>query len=270
MKPFVFVDFDETLTTKDTISLLADAARAASGGSKTPFSSLVDAYMRDYRETLAKDPVTRDKDPVVNKKNECERLRSVELASLARVGASGVLRGLTRAQWREQARVRVQLRPHALQTLQNDVHPDRLFIVSLNWSKDWIHGALHGLPRMDHLFCNDLAFDTSSDPVSTGYIMPEIVDSLDKLRAIRDAVPPNASFIYIGDSGGDLMPLLNSHIGIILAARDSTLVRDLEACGRTVHEDIDPSLVENGKSALFRVDDWESIAHSRILAMDYM
>ncbi|ORX48539.1 hypothetical protein DM01DRAFT_1338600 [Hesseltinella vesiculosa] len=275
MKPLVFVDFDETITQADTLSLLADAATAINGAA-TPFSQLSEAYLEDYR--AAKQSIHESDEhgkPCSTMEKQMRfwmGIRPVEEASLQRVSTSKILRGLTPQQWRTQAQDRVPLRPGALATLTRHVDPAHLFVVSLNWSKDWIRGALGSYPALpSNLVCNDLDFvqrSPNQEPVSTGQIIPSILTSIDKAQAIQSilqAYTTRPTTIYIGDSTGDLLPLVECDIGIIIG-KEPGLLKCLEKLGRPVFEGIDLDRAQKEK-VIFRTDTWASIDASGILSM---
>ncbi|CAO3588102.1 unnamed protein product [Absidia cylindrospora] len=299
VKPLVFVDFDETITVKDTIGLLGQTGVEAQG-SRIPWSYFVESYLEDYnreKQRQEQQPCPHSASMTVLQQHvaSMDSFRGVEKASLDRISASGVLGGLTRQQWQQEGATRVPLRPSAQSTLLNQVTPDRLYIVSLNWCKDWIRGALlsrretadsqtscysdYGLDD-DHLLCNDLTYDPTTQ-ISTGFIQPTILNTSDKSRYIQSILQghnhketlhdsPTPSSIYIGDSVGDLLPLVECNIGIIIG-NNSRLLETLQQAGITVKDGLEPlkTIATNEISTskvIYRVDDWNTIAESGILA----
>ncbi|ORZ21388.1 hypothetical protein BCR42DRAFT_389138 [Absidia repens] len=299
IKPLVFVDFDETVTVKDTIGLLGQTGVEAQGSS-IPWSYFVESYLEDYnREKQRQEqlPSSHFASMTILQQHvaSIDSFRSVEKASLDRISASGVLGGFTRQQWQQEGAARVPLRPSAQSTLLNQVAPDRLYIVSLNWCKDWIRGALLSGRETadsqtpcyrdyvlddDHLLCNDLTYDPTTQK-STGFIQPSILNTSDKSRYIQSILQkhnqkklphdrPTPSSIYIGDSAGDLLPLVECDIGIIIG-NNSRLLETLRQAEITVKDGLDPlkTITTNQRSTskvIYRVDDWNTIAESGILA----
>lgn len=200
-RPLIVVDFDETITTKDTISLLAQFAYAKNSQAHVPpWSHFTTAYLNDYQryKEQCNDNVTT----IEQKTKQLSSLKPVELASLERVSNAGVFARLTRDEIRMGAMELVPVRDHVQQTLQSNI--DNLFIVSVNWSKDWILGALSSLSLSPSaVLSNDLVFDND---ISTGRIIPSVVTADDKLKKFQDLQNSDAwsSSLYIGDSETDL------------------------------------------------------------------
>lgn len=226
VKPLVFVDFDETISMMDTIGLLGQVGVEAHG-SRIPWSYFVQSYMDDYNRVKHNQQAQQQQcasSSLTHHVTSLDGFRHVEQASLARVSDSGILGGLSRQQWQHAGANKVKLQTSVQSTLLDQVEPDRLYIVSLNWCKDWIRGALllgrdgggnysHYDLKDDHLVCNDLGYDPTTQ-LSTGIIQPTILNTSDKFRQIESvlqlhqrnhaSVPKS---VYIGDSVGDLLPL---------------------------------------------------------------
>ncbi|KAI8343073.1 HAD-like domain-containing protein [Chlamydoabsidia padenii] len=260
IKSLVFVDFDETITLKDTIGLLGQVGVDAHN-SRIPWSYFVQSYLDDYHHV--KQTLPQPGNTVKQQVDYLDGFRHVEQASLARVSDSGILGGLDRQQWQQAGATKVQLQPSVKSTLMNQVEPDRLYIVSLNWCKDWIRGALGGYGlKDDHLLCNDLEYDPATH-LSTGLIRPSILNTCDKARHIQSVLEQynTTRSIYIGDSMGDLLPLVQCDVGIIIG-KNKKLLEGLQQVGITVQEGLSPT---TSPDLVYRVDDWDTIAQSGIL-----
>ncbi|CAO3616105.1 unnamed protein product [Cunninghamella blakesleeana] len=153
---------------------------------------------------------------------------------------------------------------------------NRLYIVSLNWSKDWILGALnqHHSCSLDksHILCNDLEFDPITHQ-STGKILPSILLSNDKLKIIQSilaqrqqqmAITHKVPSIYIGDSMGDLLPLIECDIGIIIGSNEK-LLTTLKQLDIHIQEDLNRLSNDTTTKVIYRVDGWETILNSSLL-----
>ncbi|KAI9279035.1 hypothetical protein BC943DRAFT_332067 [Umbelopsis sp. AD052] len=201
-RPLIVVDFDETVTVKDTISILARFSYARNlPNDIPPWSHFTTAYMKDYGRLKSANSA-RQITTLEDKTEQLAALKPVELASLDRVSKAGVFARLTKQEIQAGAKEMVQVRDHAQQVLLSNI--ENVFILSVNWSKDWILGALKPLPFLpSSILSNDLVFDQG---ISTGQIIPSIVTADDKLKVFRqiqnaDAWPYS---IYIGDSETDL------------------------------------------------------------------
>ncbi|KAI8086628.1 HAD-like domain-containing protein [Halteromyces radiatus] len=268
MKPLIFVDFDETITTKDTIGLLGQTG-VQYHGSRTPWSFFVQAYLDDYKR---KQQQILQKGTTLKQQVEyMDQFRHVEKASLDRISHWGILSGFTRQQLYQAAASQVTLQP-SVQDLLEQVGPTRLYIVSLNWSKDWIRGALlsgqHDFDlKDDHMLCNDLVFDPATQK-STGIIQPSILNTSDKFRHIESILQQSVDHprsIYIGDSMGDLLPLVECDIGIIIG-KNQQLLDTLAQAGIIVKEGLDSYSTTNTIKVVYQVNDWQTILKSGILA----
>ncbi|KAI8381496.1 HAD-like domain-containing protein, partial [Radiomyces spectabilis] len=217
----VLIDFDLTITTKDTTSILGEAALRMTGN-PTSWSFFTDAYMDDYRKHRGSLPPSNDTS-IEAVARRLDSYRHVEAASVTRISEHQVFRGLTKEQLRSAGIAHQHLlRPGVLEALQLIPH---LKIVSLNWSKDWILGMLDPLPlQRDQIHCNDLEFQHE---LATGLVVQRVLTTMDKkkeVQAIKDALSSSPKkVIYIGDSLGDLLPLVEADIGIVIGNNETLL-----------------------------------------------
>ncbi|RUP43281.1 hypothetical protein BC936DRAFT_137394 [Jimgerdemannia flammicorona] len=231
--PFVSLlvcDFDKTITSKDTIGILASLAyskrvnQSPTSQPIPPWSFFVDAHLKDYAEHQARWCSTHGDDLTSpDHLAFLESLRAVEDASLDRVAAHGVLAGLTRDEIvacgrtvPKQARFEdvctAFLRPHDNPT----AYPKKLHVLSVNWSRDLILGAMAGVGRFDgtNVHSNDLVFGV--DGVSTGQIARRVVAAKDKVEIFRRLMGEDRDeghetdgdvrtvSVFVGDSSMDL------------------------------------------------------------------
>ncbi|OAD75234.1 hypothetical protein PHYBLDRAFT_143495 [Phycomyces blakesleeanus NRRL 1555(-)] len=201
LRPLVLVDFDQTITIKDTIELLAKTALSLTQSNLT-WDYFVDAYMRDYDQVIRQNFM----DPIVKER----ALVKAEQDSLTRVTKNNVFKGLKRQDLLDAGRREAtkSLRPGVIDALKQISPSDQLHIVSLNWSKDWILGFLDPLGLSQaQIHCNDLVY--GGDGISTGVIEQNILTTQDKKREMDQIISSSqqTSTVYIGDSLGDLLPL---------------------------------------------------------------
>lgn len=251
LPPLILIDFDQTITKKDTIGLLGEFG-VAQTNIPNPWSYFVDSYLEDYRKH-------RDHLPDLPKDasfraftQQLDSYKTVEKASLARVSKHKVFKGISRTAFTEEGkRLRESiLQPHVISVLKK--YKEDIRIISLNWSKDWILGFIQELElRREQIYSNDLKF--TAENISTGEIVPHILTASDKQQIITSSVvKPNQKVIYIGDSLGDIEALVSSDIGIIIG-RDTSLLQPLQKYGYKVQNDT--SL----PSSLYQVDTWDQI-----------
>ncbi|CAO3616101.1 unnamed protein product [Cunninghamella blakesleeana] len=126
IKPLIFIDFDETLTTKDTISLLGQYGinqqlkNNNTTTIPTNWSYFTNSYLEDYQQIKEKETnvslsFTSSSFSIENIKEKIflkeEPFRKVEQASLDRIAFHKVLKGITSKEWQQAGANQVQLRP---------------------------------------------------------------------------------------------------------------------------------------------------------------
>ncbi|KAI8579349.1 hypothetical protein K450DRAFT_242851 [Umbelopsis ramanniana AG] len=258
-RPLIVVDFDETITIKDTISILAHFSYARNLPTDIPpWSHFTTAYMKDYGR-LKSANAARQITSLEDKTEQLASLKPVELASLDRVSKAGVFARLTKEEIQAGAKELVQVRDHAQQVLLSNI--ENVFILSVNWSKDWILGALKPLPLLPSaILSNDLVFN---EGISTGQIIPSIVTADDKLKIFRQIQNANTwpYSIYIGDSETDLPCLVNADIGIVFGTNTS-LINTCKQIGIELKDAKQVQSIENkqDRHTLYHTVDWADIA----------
>ncbi|KAI9317681.1 hypothetical protein BX666DRAFT_1857466 [Dichotomocladium elegans] len=266
-KPLVFVDFDETITNKETTPLLGQfGLDRQKRDPPLPWSYFVDTYMHDYHRISASLP------PGTGTRQRLEALRAAEIASIKRIEEEGVFKGLRRKNLWDQGRQLAPscLRENVLEAL-GTVPSGRLHIISVNWSKDWILGFLGPTVAClshDQIHSNELVFsDDDCDSTATGKITPHVVTSIDKEHKMARILhqethdkhtPPS---VYIGDSVGDLFPLLKADIGIVFGSNNGLLNILRSEFGVIIKE----SGLNSRKPGIYRVDSWTEIHDSGVL-----
>ncbi|KAI9223285.1 hypothetical protein BC828DRAFT_376263 [Blastocladiella britannica] len=208
-----WIDFDGTLTAADTIAALGEYASSVSH-TESAWDDAVAAYLADYAEAVKSTPVppfpvppilSQIDNPAVRQAlavvaAHIAAVRPAEDASLARIHRAGIFRGLSARGLTEAVQHRVELAAGALDALA--AFGDRVTVCSVNWSADWIAGALSPWCGRD-ICCSDLAWNGEME-VSTG-IQPTIVDGMDKLATMqRRGFKPNVLVVAVGDAINDL------------------------------------------------------------------
>ncbi|KAI8817828.1 uncharacterized protein EV422DRAFT_570308 [Fimicolochytrium jonesii] len=266
----LILDYDGTITQKDTLHLLSAVACApctcSSPGNRPPSSppnevcackrqhqqwdALVSQYLDDYERTAAL--ATLQTNPSANSTatisgspsaltDYLQSFTPVESASIARVAASRVLAGATRAAMR-QAGASVETREgwwdvvEVFRSAGKDV-----VVCSVNWSDDLIKGtvdaAAGGSEGDVMVISNSLVFeagDKDRGEVSTGLIRQVCVTGVDKLHRVAEYMaarhfdgqdPTTAdrtgathlrTAVAIGDSVSDLPLLTHAGLGILI------------------------------------------------------
>ncbi|KAH7401785.1 HAD-like domain-containing protein [Phaeosphaeria sp. MPI-PUGE-AT-0046c] len=247
------LDWDGTITQKDTLNALVNIAASAKPDFPTQsrWQSVVDAYMSDYTSTLANLTTTGLPTTLTSEKKLLQHLKAAEQRSLDRVFASQIFTAITTQHLEQGARdaldsAQVCVRPgfvdffHALASAPGST----FHILSVNWSRQFIASCLSAagisLP-LSSIVANELdgmAQGPGRCP-STGEISPEgtvkIISSGDKLchlNAIREE--NKGSVVYVGDSWPDIECLVEADVGICIRDEEmgSSQKKLAEALGR--------------------------------------
>ncbi|CAH6723957.1 hypothetical protein CLIB1444_24S00342 [[Candida] jaroonii] len=194
----ILIDFDETITTKDTISLLLSLPQH-----HLQPSHFSDIYLSAYKSHVKS--VANVEDEI----NFQKQLLSVENTSINALQHEKFFKGITANQIaRLSSEVAVQ--PGFFTFLRKCKTLNlAVSILSLNWSSVLIRSVLGEFGNDVEIVCNDLEM---VDGVCTGNFKGNIRTGYDKLQYIRQ-FPQK---VYIGDSRSDLLSLLASDVGIVM------------------------------------------------------
>jgi 2-hydroxy-3-keto-5-methylthiopentenyl-1-phosphate phosphatase len=202
------IDWDETISQNDTLSLLADCSPAASA----QWSQFTSSYLSDleaFQEAWEAEHGSRD---TVDKQLQfLSDLEEVEQRSISRIEASNVFQGVTKdaiARAAKQAVVREGFKDFAEVA-------GSCYILSVHWSVHFIASALPEACRAWHIAANELEFQ---DGKCTGKVSKSGPDAfrtgIDKQRWLqRFRKEKKGLVVYIGDSNTDLpaLRMLSAH-----------------------------------------------------------
>ncbi|CAO2164815.1 unnamed protein product [Urochloa humidicola] len=305
-KLLVFSDFDLTCTVVDSSAILAEIAilsfqkssqsgdntldRTKSADLRNSWNMLSKQYMEEYEECMerllpSEESKSLDYDQLYK---GLEVLAEFEKLANSRVVDSGVLRGMSLEDIRK-AGERLILQDgcknffqkirRTRESLNLDIH-----ILSYCWCAELIRSAFSSVGCLDgvNIHSNEFAFEGS---VSTGQIdrkMQSPLDKVEKFKSIKSGTDSTAPLlsVYIGDSVGDLLCLLEADIGIVVGSRTS-----LRRVGRQFGVSfvpLFPGLVEKQRQlteqdasgfkarsgVLYTVSSWSEV-HAFILGSDF-
>ncbi|KAF8252761.1 hypothetical protein K440DRAFT_631721 [Wilcoxina mikolae CBS 423.85] len=230
----LILDFDDTLTTTDTISLLAKAAYTLRPQLSPPWSHFVDAYISDYNQHALSHPKS-SRLTLADEASYLASLLPVERASIQRIEAAAVFKGLHTTNIAQDAASTVPLRPGFWDLCRPILDSGgAVDILSVNWSRAWIQSSLRNAvspeerERFDTdvgIYCNDLVCDP--DGITTGDISREPVlggedgiwTAVHKVKMMEHLVAKRGGegqVMYVGDSSTDLMCLLKADVGVVI------------------------------------------------------
>jgi 2-hydroxy-3-keto-5-methylthiopentenyl-1-phosphate phosphatase len=254
------LDFDGTITTKDTISTLAKFGLSKQAGKGIDLSKVweevVKKYGQDYQNHNKKyKPLKEDRDTATREFDYYRSLKDVETISFGRVSESGVFRGISTFDWEtfgseaiEKGEVVVRAGfKEFLERIKKQ--KDLVGVVSVNFSRHFIRGVLQASagPQLSQIEV------VSNHPDENGVLLgprsqdggfgPIMVTSDAKLASMRGLLHSFrggggkgrefSRVIYIGDSGTDIECLTEDNvIGIIISEDgESLLVQIMKRLG---------------------------------------
>ncbi|KAF2684749.1 hypothetical protein K458DRAFT_242491, partial [Lentithecium fluviatile CBS 122367] len=237
------LDWDGTLTKRDTLDALVNIAAKCKTGSPVhkEWKRVAEAYMTDYETTLgihSKDG--RLPSSISEEKALLKTLEEVEQRSIDRVSESGIFEGLTTEDIENGATNAIESGEVELRIGLTDFwelvqsriqYQDAVSILSVNWSQRFILACLEtaheSLANMLSNSINSNELDgISQGATTTGRICTDrktrIISSRDKLAhlellresTLRQGKPMQV--VYVGDSWTDFECLLSADLGICI------------------------------------------------------
>ncbi|KAI2623660.1 hypothetical protein GGS21DRAFT_336495 [Xylaria nigripes] len=261
----IFLDFDRTITTEDTITHLAEFALrfqlrppqshdvARDDDLSSRWDDVVRAYLADYQSHVSSyAPCADNRLSVDDEIAFLVSLKHVETNSLRRINECALFRGISRNAFRAAGRelVRdgtVRLRPGFVGFVRAALGKGwRVYIVSVNWSAAFIEGACGFTEGEVCVFANEVR---ESDGAVLGpcngllagdeHAPRNLTNSRDKRDVVRAVIrglgADGKPFFYFGDSTTDMECLLEASRGVVVADDEvSTLLRTLKRIGKRV------------------------------------
>ena len=224
------VDFDETVSLEDSISLMCKA-NPKGVDNEDKYEVLFQEYM-GKRKAFFAEHMPQSNTPFRREvvQEFLQRLTAFEVEMRNPVEHSGILTGLTR-HWLRNIGRGVALRSYATHVLEFTLRLlPVVHVITHNWSKDLVTSALEAssfLPDRIIVHSNDLRYDDNGE--STGCIFGDLSGPVHKSEVLREISTHSAKdgkayhpSIFVGDSLGDLSILLDVDIGIMVGCRQST------------------------------------------------
>ncbi|KAK1406515.1 hypothetical protein QVD17_41902 [Tagetes erecta] len=245
----IFSDFDLTCTVVDSSAILAEIAiitapksdqsqpesqsqiaRMSSADLRNTWEVLSREYTEEYEqctESMLANPKVEEFD-YEGLKRALEQLSEFERRANMRVIESNVLKGLNLEDIKR-AGERLILHDGCMGFFQGITNNQNLnvnvHVLSYCWCADLIRSAFSsgGIHTMN-VHANEFVFDNS---LSTGEIIKKVETPIDKLQALTDILKNSDQAdktnltVYIGDSVGDLLCLLEADIGIVIGSSSS-------------------------------------------------
>ncbi|KAL9423207.1 hypothetical protein AB3S75_035321 [Citrus x aurantiifolia] len=241
----IFSDFDLTCTIVDSSAILAEIAivtapksdqnqpenqlgRMSSGELRNTWGLLSKQYTEEYEQCIES---FMPSEKVENFNYETlhkalEQLSHFEKRANSRVIESGVLKGINLEDIKK-AGERLSLQDGCTTFFQKVVKNENLnanvHVLSYCWCGDLIRASFSSGLNALNVHANEFSFKES---ISTGEIIEKVESPIDKVQAFNNTLEKYGTdrknlSVYIGDSVGDLLCLLEADIGIVIGSSSS-------------------------------------------------
>ncbi|OLN94237.1 putative aminopyrimidine aminohydrolase, mitochondrial [Colletotrichum chlorophyti] len=274
------LDFDGTITTKDTIGTLAEIGLRFQQQRGIDLSStwqqILADYSRDHADNIRKyKPVADNRQSLTEELIFLRGLKEVELRSVERVEKSGIFRDITqedliKAGDEARREGRVKLRDGFAELMDTAKENGwSVSVVSVNWSRSFIQGVLSAYAFdvvANEIELSGAIFGPDIFGVPTREtIMTTCADKVQALRILvtRQRADDEAALVYFGDSTSDLECLLETRGVVISTTADSSLMKTLARVGFNVPRAKDRS----GSSRIVWASTFEEVLGSGFLPL---
>ncbi|XP_011036359.1 PREDICTED: uncharacterized protein LOC105133898 isoform X2 [Populus euphratica] len=278
----IFSDFDLTCTVVDSSAILAEIAiltapksdvvqpetqiaRMSSADLRNTWGLLSGQYTEEYEQCI--ESIMPSAKVEFNYEALCkalEQLSDFERRANSRVIDSGVLKGLNLEDVKR-AGERLILQDGCTgffrKIVKNENLNTNVHVLSYCWCGDLIRSAFSsgGLDALN-IHANELIFEES---ISTGEIVKKVESPMDKAQAFNDILKNYSSdrknlTVYIGDSVGDLLCLLQADIGIVVGS--STSLRSVGSQHGVSFVPLFPGLVRKQKESDGESPNWKGLS----------
>ncbi|EDO16194.1 hypothetical protein Kpol_1014p12 [Vanderwaltozyma polyspora DSM 70294] len=267
----IIADFDETITVKDTISIVAKMPYIFKANKNLPeWSFFTDYYLSIYKQNIRNFkrsiPIVSSSLPnniddyyssLSNEFNYQKFLKAnIEELSIDKLTKYNVFKDISVSQVKQFARdpgCHDLVRKGFQQFLTNYQH--HFNIISINWSKEFISNVIKNNCEIDiplqSINCNDLLLDNG---VYTGTFSRDNIVGSDKVVTLEKIITSNEDnssaltspnvYWYIGDSETDLLCLLHPRVNGILLLDPLENKDKFLRITRTLLNIVDPKLQE--------------------------
>lgn len=238
------LDFDGTITVQDTINVLAQSAlkihRERGRDLSHTWDEIVDLYIKSHAKFKANYPLAEDSrlDQAAESKYLAS-MRDVEVASAKRVEASGIFDGISSQELATAGTTAIRegdvvLREGLGELLAlAETRGWPVYILSVNWSKSFIHGVLHQFDGKLTVVSNEVHDGGRIHSPDTRTFLATAGDKLEALQGILRDVGTRP-VVYFGDSTTDMECLSLSSGIVVSSSGDSSLLKTLSRVGATV------------------------------------
>ncbi|ORX78965.1 hypothetical protein BCR32DRAFT_269761 [Anaeromyces robustus] len=214
------LDFDETLTQNDTLSLIIKCTKEVELNSLI-WKRLSQRYC-NYATYCRDEYFKKHENPSLEA--YCESYRSIEMDSIEHIIESKCYDEISKESLFNIGKTDAKLHGEVPFFLNQLIKENIIInIISANFSNDIIKGAISNIPEGEsiNIYSNDLEFNENN--ISNGNIITNYVVANDKLRLLNKLCDKNYDneIIYIGDGLTDILCMLKATVGIVYSPRKS-------------------------------------------------
>lgn len=242
----LIADWDDTITTKDTIELVAEAAYITNPDFPLKWSHFCELYYSNYKAYTAD---FGPRENIATEKEFQEGLRKIELSSVNEYVGLQLFKDVTHKTFESQS-CKVGIKDHFFDVFE-ELYEKKIpvIILSCNWTSVIMESIFksHGFTQNDHFKIITNEFEHIKGSL-TGEVKEDRcirtgVDKVKHINYIKKELQSEHnitdSIYYIGDSCTDVLPMLEVDYGIIIGdgSARSTVERLQISCNDGIEGD---------------------------------
>ncbi|CCH44182.1 hypothetical protein BN7_3741 [Wickerhamomyces ciferrii] len=253
----IVLDWDDTITNKDTISLVAEAAYLTKPEFPQPWSHFSEVYYSNYKlYTSNWGERTTFKDELEFQKG----LKQVELSSVNEYVGLQLFKDISTKSLEDQSS-KVEIKPNFFQIFQK-LYDNKIPIIllSCNWTSIIMDKIFkdHGFEQHEHFKIITNEFEVEQG-ILTGQVLENVsirtgadkVEHVHKILQDLRKLGINDGVYYIGDSSTDVLPMLETDYGIVIG--DGSATKTLQRLNINYDEGI------KGDSKIKHIKNWNEL-----------
>ncbi|KAH3671840.1 hypothetical protein OGAPHI_000026 [Ogataea philodendri] len=254
----IFSDWDDTITAKDTISLIFDVLGAnAEHGADYFFKFYMTNFNKFQTETLPGKPFA-SRDSVEKEVQYQQATKESEKSSIYEAVRLKVFKGISRSTFQgltTKVPIKLGFYDFYKTVSQSNI---KFTVLSINWTGLLIQKYFEHFTKQPYaILVNEFEFDHNG--ICTGNVDPafDIRTGFDKLALIKQAVGMERS-IYVGDSSTDVLSMIYCDKAIIMSGGSAS--KCLKRLGYKVYNINDEISEKEAKFVKYlEVDNWNDL-----------
>ncbi|GMM33195.1 Cto1 protein [Saccharomycopsis crataegensis] len=265
----IVVDFDETITKKDTLSQLASLAYRQKPQFPVKFRHYQDVYYKHYsnyvagHEYLGGKQCPSLKDLFSQELLYQQGMYPVEMSSIDEIVSTGLFKGL---ESRNLDSLKIPIR-EGFSLFANECYRQSIpiYVLSITWSARFVKSVLlnNGVaPNATVVISNELEFSEDGTTCTGGFQVGNVRTGYDKLQRLTEILAKNPSLpsLYIGDSRTDLLASLKCDARVFMEKDNNSL---LESLSKSTSLEIEPlsDKLQKNENIIYTAKDFVKLNH---------